>query len=184
MHRRPEALSVKNIAGRVAYVFAEDDFDVDQIVGVKNIKLQDAEALARVAMERFDPEFRSKVRPGDVLVGGRNFGYGHPHYPAMKAMRHMGVAAVIAESFFPVYWRGEIGMGFPQISREGILEAVKRWDEVEIDWAASVVRIRRSGQELSFAPHSRAERAMLEAGGFKAYLRQRMEQDGTAYSPA
>jgi 3-isopropylmalate/(R)-2-methylmalate dehydratase small subunit len=165
---------MKNLRGRVAYVFADDNFDVDQIVGVKNIKLQEPEALACVAMERFDPEFRTKVRAGDVLVGGRNFGYGHPHYPAMKAMRHMGIAAVIAESFFPVYWRGEIGMGFPQIACPGIVTAVERWDKVEIDWAARVVRVRRTGAELPFAPHSRAELAMLEAGGFKGYLKHRL----------
>ncbi len=169
-----------NIAGRVAYVFADADFDVDQIVGVSNIKLQDPEALARVAMQRFDPEFRSRVRAGDVLVGGRNFGYGHPHYPAMKAMRHMGIAAVIAESFFPVYWRGEIGMGFPQIACEGIVAAVGRWDEVEVDWRAGVVRVRRSGAALPFAKHTRAELSILEAGGFKAYLKQRMGSHGTA----
>lgn len=170
---------MKNIAGRVAYVFDDDDFDVDQIVGVKNIKLQDAEALALVAMQRFDAGFRNAVRPGDVLVGGRNFGYGHPHYPAMKAMRHMGIAAVIAESFFPVYWRGEIGMGFPQIACKGILSAVQRWDEIGIDWTRGVVRVLRTGIELAFAPHSRSELAILEAGGFKSYLKHRMENHGT-----
>jgi 3-isopropylmalate/(R)-2-methylmalate dehydratase small subunit len=175
---------VKNIAGRVAYVFKDTDFDVDQIVGVSNIKLQDPEALAKVAMQRFDPDFRSQVRAGDVLVGGRNFGYGHPHFPAMKAMRHMGVAAVIAESFFPVYWRGEISMGFPQVACEGIVAAVKRWDEIEIDWQAGVVRVRRSGAALPFAPHTHAERAILEAGGFKAYLKQRMASNGTTQNAA
>jgi 3-isopropylmalate/(R)-2-methylmalate dehydratase small subunit len=175
---------VKNIAGRVAYVFADDDFDVDQIVGVKNIKLQDPEALARVAMERFDPEFRSRVRPGDVLVGGRNFGYGHPHFPAMKAMRHLGIAAVVAESFFPVYWRGEISMGFPQVACEGIVAAVRRWDEIEIDWTRGVVRVPHTGAELRFSPHTTVERAILETGGFKAYLRKRIATDGSARDPS
>lgn len=175
---------MRDIAGRVAYVFADENFDVDQIVGVKNIKLQDPEALARVAMERFDPEFRNRVRPGDVLVGGRNFGYGHPHFPAMKAMRHLGIAAVVAESFFPIYWRGEISMGFPQVACEGIVAAVRRWDEIEIQWMRGVVRVLRTGAELRFSPHTAVERAILEAGGFKAYLRQRMATDGTARDPS
>jgi 3-isopropylmalate/(R)-2-methylmalate dehydratase small subunit len=54
------------------------------------------------------------VRLGDLLVGNHNFGYGHPHYPPMKAMRHMGIAGVIVVP--PGYWRGEISMGFPQVS--------------------------------------------------------------------
>lgn len=167
-------MALANIIGRVAYVFAEDNFDVDQIVGVKNIKLQDVEALARLAMERFDPSFRAEVRPGDVLVGGQNFGYGHPHFPAMRAMRHLGIAAVIAESFFPVYWRGEISMGFPQITCAGIVAAVRRGDVVRVDWARHLVRVERTCAELPFAPYGRAEREMLECGGFKNYLRRRV----------
>jgi hypothetical protein len=61
-----------------------------------------------------------KVQPGDLLVGNHNFGYGHPHYPPMIGMRHLGIAGVIAESFSPGYWRGEIAMGFPQVICPGI----------------------------------------------------------------
>ena len=129
-------MSLKNLRGRVAFIFEERDFDVDQIVGVKNIKIQDIDELAAAAMQSYDPEFRSRVEPGDVVVGNHNFGYGHPHYPPMKAMRHLGVSGVIAESFSPGYWRGEISMGFPQASCEGILDLVERWDEIELDWDA------------------------------------------------
>jgi len=167
-------MPLTEITGRVAYVFAEDNFDVDQIVGVKNIKLQDVEALSQLAMERFDARFRAEVRRGDVIVGGQNFGYGHPHFPAMRAMRHLGIAAVISESFFPIYWRGEISMGFPQVACPGILGAVQRWDVVRIDWHRHRVRVERTGAELAFAPYSRAELEILEAGGFKEYLRRRV----------
>jgi 3-isopropylmalate/(R)-2-methylmalate dehydratase small subunit len=168
--------ALPTLHGRVAFVFAEDDFDIDQIVGVSNIKLQDPEALARVAMSRFDPEFRSRVRPGDLLVGGRNFGYGHPHYQAMKAMRHMGIAGVVAESFFPIYWQGEIGMGFPQVACPGIAAAVERWDPVEVSWERGVVRLPRTGAELPFEPYADAEREMLLAGGFGNRVRETLRR--------
>ena len=103
-------MTLQNLKGRVAFIFEEIDFDVDQIVGVKNIKIQDVEELALIAMESFEPDFRSQIRAGDLLVGNTNFGYGHPHYPPMIAMRHIGIAGVIAESFSPGYWRGEIAM--------------------------------------------------------------------------
>ena len=89
--------ALPNLRGRVAFVFDELDFDVDQIIGVKNIKIQDVAELAALAMQSYDPDFQQKVRPGDVLVGADNFGYGHPHYPPMRAMRHLGIAGVIAE---------------------------------------------------------------------------------------
>lgn len=160
------------LRGRVAFVFDEDDFDVDQIVGVKNIKIQDIEELAAAAMQSYDPDFAKKVRPGDLLVGGHNFGYGHPHYPPMKAMRHFGIAGVIAESFSPGYWRGEISMGFPQVSCPGIRSLVERWDEVEVDWNAGLVRNLTKGTELPFEPLAKADALMLTAGGLVPYLKQ------------
>ncbi len=164
--------ALPNLRGRVAFIFEERDFDVDQIIGVKNIKIQDVDELAALAMQSYDPEFQSKVRKGDVVVGADNFGYGHPHYPPMRAMRHLGIAGVIAESFSPGYWRGEISMGFPQVSCPGILGFVERWDDIEVDWTAGVVRNLTRTKEIAFEPLSRADRQMLEAGGLVPYLKQ------------
>jgi 3-isopropylmalate/(R)-2-methylmalate dehydratase small subunit len=162
----------KNLRGRVAFIFEEIDFDVDQIIGVKNIKIQDVAELAKVAMQSYDPAFHEAVRPGDLLVGNVNFGYGHPHYPPMRAMRHLGIAGIIAESFSPGYWRGEISMGFPQIPCPGILKLVKRWDEVEVDWGANAVRNLTKGTALPFEPIAQADRDMIAAGGLVPYLKR------------
>lgn len=164
-------MALKNLRGRVAFIFEEIDFDVDQIVGVKNIKIQDVAELAKVAMQAYDPDFADVVKPGDILVGNHNFGYGHPHYPPMRAMRHLGVTGVIAESFSPGYWRGEISMGFPQVSCPGILGLVERWDEVEVDWAAGKVCNLTRARELAFEPLARADYEMLDAGGLLQYLK-------------
>jgi 3-isopropylmalate/(R)-2-methylmalate dehydratase small subunit len=165
-------MSLKNLKGRVAFVFEEDDFDIDQIVGVKNIKIQDVDELASLAMTSYDPDFAKTVRPGDLVVGGHNFGYGHPHYPPMRALRHLGITGVIAESFSPGYWRGEISMGFPQASCPGIRKLVARWDEIEVDWQAGIVRNLTKDAELPFEPLARADTLMLEAGGLVPYLKQ------------
>lgn len=164
-------MPLNNLRGRVAFIFEEDDFDVDQIVGVKNIKIQDLDELAGLAMKSYDPDFASHVAPGDVVVGGHNFGYGHPHYPPMKALRHLGIAGVIAESFSPGYWRGEISMGFPQCSCPGIRSAVRRWDEIEVDWPAGTVRNLTQGIEIPFEPLAHSDAMMLEAGGLLPYLK-------------
>jgi 3-isopropylmalate/(R)-2-methylmalate dehydratase small subunit len=169
-------MTLENLHGRVAFIFEEDDFDVDQIVGVKNIKIQDLDELAGLAMASYDPDFASQVQPGDVIVGGHNFGFGHPHYPPMKALRHLGVTGVIAESFSPGYWRGEISMGFPQVSCPGIRAFVHRWDTVEVDWEAGVIRNITKGTEIAFEPLAHADRAMLEAGGLLGYLKAYPEE--------
>jgi 3-isopropylmalate/(R)-2-methylmalate dehydratase small subunit len=170
--REGSAMSLTNLRGRVAFIFEERDFDVDQIVGVKNIKIQDIEELAAAAMQSYDPDFRAKVKPGDVVVGNHNFGYGHPHYPPMRALRHLGIAGVIAESFSPGYWRGEISMGFPQASCPGVLDLVERWDEIELDWDANELRNLTKGRSLPIEPLSYADREMLDAGGLVQYLKR------------
>lgn len=166
-------MSLRNMHGRVAWVFDEDDFDIDLIIGVANIKITDLIELAALAMADRAPGFAASVERGDLLVGGRNFGYGHPHYPAMRAMRHLGIAGVIAESFSPGFFRGEISMGFPLVTCPGIVAAVQRGDEVEVDWGSQRVRLLRSGQSLALHALSAAERATLEAGGLIPYLKQR-----------
>jgi 3-isopropylmalate/(R)-2-methylmalate dehydratase small subunit len=165
-------MGLRNLRGRVAWIFPEDNFDVDQIVGIKNIKITDIEELAQVAMSSYDPEFAKSIKPGDLLVGGANFGYGHPHYPPMRAMRHLAIAGVIAESFSPGFWRGEISMGFPLISCPGILRAVERWHEITVDWSKNIVHNHSNGRDLPFEPLTQAELEMLETGGLVPYLKK------------
>ena len=171
-------MSLATLRGRVAWVFDEADFDVDQIVGVENIRLTDPDALAACAMRRFDPGFAEVVRRGDVVVGAENFGYGHPHFAPMIGLRRLGVSAVIAESFATGYWREEIAEGFPQIACPGITQLVARWDEIEIDWDAAEIRSLSTGGALPIAPYSSAERGILQAGGLIPYLREKLADGG------
>jgi 3-isopropylmalate/(R)-2-methylmalate dehydratase small subunit len=164
-------MTLHDIKGRVAWIFRDDNFDVDQIVGVKNIKLTNIEELAGVAMTSYDPEFATVVRPGDLIVGGKNFGYGHPHYPPMKVMRHFGIQAVVAESFSPGFWRGEISMGFPLVACPVILEVVERWHQLTVVWQTGVVRNETTGNELQMEPLSLADSKMLQFGGLIPYLK-------------
>lgn len=170
-----------NLQGRVAWVFEEDNYDIDLIIGIKNIKLSDLEELAAVTMTHYDPNFRQSVKAGDLLVAGHNFGYGHPHYPAMKAMRYLGITGVIAESFSPGFFRGEISMGFPLVTCPGIRSAVSRGDELQVDWAAQTVRnLSRGGAPLAVEPLSSSERGMLESGGLVPYLQARLAKPASA----
>ena len=171
-------MSLAPLRGRVAYVFEEADFDVDQIVGVENIRLTDADALAACAMRRFDPGFAEKVKPGDVIVGAENFGYGHPHFAPMIGLRRLGVRAVIADSFATGYWREGNRRGLPTdrlprhhrprpaLGRDRDRLGRGRDPQPEPGWGAPI------------APYSTAERGMLQAGGLIPYLREKLAADG------
>ena len=168
--------------GRVAWIFGED-FDIDLMIGVENIKYTDPEHLHRVVMKEYDPDFTEHVRPGDWLVGGRNFGYGHPHYVAMTAMRNEGIVGVIAESFSPGFWRGEIANGMPLLTVPGISKAVARWDDIAVHWRTSTVRL-ANGKELVGSPLNARAIAMLEAGGrYNLILAEHRAKQASPSSP-
>jgi|TARA_B100000780_G_scaffold145514_1_gene101670 3-isopropylmalate/(R)-2-methylmalate dehydratase small subunit len=170
-------MGLDNLRGRVAWIFNDENFDIDQIVGVKNIKIKDPAELGELALQCEDPDFAQSVKPGDLLIGNHNFGYGHPHYPPMIGMRYLGIGGVLAESFSPGYWRGEVAMGFPQVACPGILQAVNRWDEVEVDWGTNEFRNHTTGVNLPIEPLSDGDRQMLEAGGLVGYLHARDNEE-------
>jgi 3-isopropylmalate/(R)-2-methylmalate dehydratase small subunit len=162
---------LSNINGRVAWVFEEDNFDIDMIVGVENIKVSNIEVLKAVCMKKYDEDFSKNVKPGDVIVGGKNFGYGHPHYTSFKALRALGISAVFAESFAPGFYRGETTNGFALIECPGILKLVKRWDEVSFDWDTSELTVNGKNSIKCFVPKKTKE--LIECGGIINYLREK-----------
>ncbi|MEY1675450.1 3-isopropylmalate dehydratase [Gordonia sp. ABKF26] len=151
------------IEGKVAWIFG-DDFDIDLVVGVSNIKSYDPDHLRSVCMSAYDPGFADRVRPGDIIVGGRNFGYGHPHYPPMVALRNAGISAIVAESFSPGFWRGETFNGMPLITIPGVSSAVSVDEPVVLDWRAATLRT-SAGEELVGTPPNPRTIQIIEAGG-------------------
>lgn len=155
---------VETLSGTIQAVFG-DDFDIDLTIGVENIKGGDTEFLKSQCMKDLDPDFRTRVRPGDIVVGGRNFGYGHPHYPPMIALRALGIVAIVADSFAPGFWRGETHNGFPLIAIPGIASRVAVGDAYSLDWRDSLIRIGDEGRQYVGADLSPHQINVIEAGG-------------------
>jgi len=161
------------IKGRVVWVFG-DHFDVDLIVGVRNIRETNPEKLARLCMADFDADFAQKVRAGDVVVAGRNFGYGHPHPQAMIALRRLGIAAVIAESFAPPFFRSELASGSVLLPCPGITAKVSHGDEIEVDVAGGIILNLTSGETIPLPSLSPNILDMMALGGQVPYLRKKL----------
>jgi 3-isopropylmalate/(R)-2-methylmalate dehydratase small subunit len=167
-------MSLPILDGRAAWIYEESNYDIDLIVGIKNIKITDLDELVKHTMTSYDPAFVQSVNKGDLLIAADNFGYGHPHYPAMKAMRRLGIAGVIADSFSPGFFRGELAMGFPLVTCPGISEVVARGEHVRVDFARNVVINVDRNIELPIEPWSSTERSMIELGGLNPYLKARL----------
>ncbi len=158
--------------GRIAWVFP-DDFDVDEIIGVQNIRTFDEDVLRAACMTDLDATFATTVGPGDWLVAGHNFGYGHPHDQPMMTMRSFGIAGVIAESFAPLFARGETYNGFPLVTCPGISVIAQRGEAIEVEWRLGRVRLSDRDMVLEGVVPSPAQARLIESGGGDRLLMER-----------
>lgn len=120
------------IEGKAAWIFP-DNFDVDDIIGAANIGLQSNEEIKRVLMKDLDPEFVENSRPKDLLIAGKNCGYGHAHPQPMQGMRAIGIDTIVAESFTFPFYRSELASGMKMLICEDITSHVEKGDHVKID---------------------------------------------------
>lgn len=153
-----------------AWVFG-DDLDTDQMVPGRY-------APFMVGQDKFHtyafcdarPGFASEVRPGDIVVGGENFGCGSSREYAVAALKKLGVGAVVAKSFARIFFRNCINLGIPAIESADAVDVVRDGDEVTLDIAAGVLRA--PGGTASVRPLATFAQEILSAGGVVAYLRE------------
>jgi len=120
------------------------------------------------------PEFATTVRPGDVIVAGRNWGCGSSREQAPENLRALGLAAVVAESFGRIYFRSCIAMAFPNVVCPGVAAAFEDGDELELDLMASRVRNRTHGIDLHAVPYAPEMLRIIEKGGLMNVLKERL----------
>jgi 3-isopropylmalate/(R)-2-methylmalate dehydratase small subunit len=116
-------------------------------------------------MEDIDPEFVSRVRPGDIVVAGEDFGCGSSREHAVWALRSAGIAAVIASSYARIFFRNSYNNGFPAIECPGFADKVSDQDDLEVDLEKGMVRNHTRGTEHAFIPLTPFVQQLLDAGG-------------------
>ncbi len=121
-----------------------------------------------------DPDFPSKVRRGDIIVGGRNFGCGSSREEAAGAMREVGVGALLAPSVGRLFMRNCINLGVPVLTVPGIDEHVAEGDELEVDLRGARVRNLTSAYETTMAAIAQELIDLLEKGGLIEYTRRQL----------
>jgi len=130
------------------------------------------EEMAKHACEDLDPQFAANVRPGDVIVAGKNFGCGSSREQAAACLKYAGVQAVVARSFARIYFRNAINLGLPVIQSEEACAALEKGDEVEIDFARGEIRSARGVHR--FLPLPESVLGILEAGGLLEYTKKKL----------
>ncbi|HEV8230656.1 MAG TPA: homoaconitate hydratase [Candidatus Limnocylindria bacterium] len=153
-----------------AWVFG-DDLDTDQIVPGRY-------APFMVGQDKFHtyafcdarPGFAKEVRPGDILVGGENFGCGSSREYAVAALKRLGIGGVVAKSFARIFFRNCINLGIPVVESSDAIALVRDGDDVKLDIVAGVLRSPRG--DASLRPLASFAREILDAGGVVTYLRE------------
>ncbi len=150
-----------------AWVFG-DNVDTDQIIPAKYLVTMDSEELARHAFENARPAFSRKVKRGDIVVAGRNFGCGSSREHAPRALIGAGVSCVVAESFARIFFRNSINIGLPVI--EASIKA-SDGDEIVVDLAKGEVRNLQGGA-AHFAGYPPFVMMLVEKGGLVPYTKE------------
>jgi len=150
-----------------------DDIDTDQIYHGQYLPLTDPKEMAKHAME-FVPgmeNFAKEVKPGDIVVAGKNFGCGSSREHAVVCLKENGVGCVAADSFARIFYRNAVNLGFPLLESPGISKMVKTGDEVEVDMGTGQVINVSNGEKIKGNPPSGLELEIAEKGGLLNYLR-------------
>ena len=116
-----------------------DNVDTDVIIPARYLNTSDPKELASHCMEDIDKEFVNKVKDGDIMVGGANFGCGSSREHAPAAIKASGISCVIAKTFARIFYRNAINIGLPIIECEEAAEKIDNGDEVEIDFDSGVI---------------------------------------------
>ncbi len=128
--------------------------------------------MAGHALEDLDPGFAGNVKPGDLIVAGKNFGCGSSREQAAACLRAAGVQAVVAKSFARIYFRNAINLGLAVLQSEEAADALRTGDEAEVDFAAGTIV--SAGRVFRFFPLPASVIGIVEAGGLLEYTKKKI----------
>ena len=155
-----------------------DHVDTDVIIPARYLNTSKPEELAAHCMEDIDAEFRARVKAGDMIVAGRNFGCGSSREHAPLALKASGVSCVIADSFARIFYRNSINIGLPVLECPEAAAAVRAGDVLRVDLAAGEILNETTGASYKTAPFPPFMRGIIEAGGLVPYTQAAMKEAG------
>lgn len=151
-----------------------DNIDTDIIIPAKYLDTTSAEELASHCMEGLDADFPKKVTPGDVMVGGSNFGCGSSREHAPVALKAAGISCVIAPSFARIFFRNAINIGLPVMVCPEASAEIQPGDEVEVDLVAGVIKDLTRKTSYQAAPFPPFLQEIISAGGLIPYTKKKI----------
>ncbi len=150
-----------------------DNVDTDVIIPARYLNSSDAQELAKHCMEDIDQSFVSRVRPGDVMVAGWNFGCGSSREHAPLVIKTCGTGCVIAKSFARIFYRNAINIGLPILECPEAAEEISDGDEVQVNFDTGVISDLTTGKSYQAQPFPPFIQNIIKKGGLLAALKER-----------
>lgn len=156
-----------------AHVYKRDHINTDEIIPARYLNNDNEAELATHCMEDIDTEFVAKVKPGDVIVAGEDFGCGSSREHAVWAIRGAKVQTVIAKSFARIFYRNAINCGFYLIESADAIDKINDGDEIEIDYKNGKISNKTSGKKIDFQPLPDFALEIINDGGLLEHIKKK-----------
>ena len=150
-----------------------DNIDTDVIIPARYLNTSDPKELAKHCMEDIDKEFVNNVKPGDIMVGGANFGCGSSREHAPVAIKASGISCVIAKDFARIFYRNAINIGLPILECKEASEDIKAGDEVSIDFNTGVITNITTSKTYQAVAFPEFMQDIINAGGLIATMQNK-----------
>ena len=149
-----------------------DNIDTDVIIPARYLNTFDPKELAKHCMVDIDKDFAQKVRPGDIMVGGKNFGCGSSREHAPAAIKACGVPVIIAASFARIFYRNGINVGLPLMEIGDNVERIHAGDKLSVDLSSGKIRDITTGETFQAPPLPGFIQDIAKAGGLIQYVKE------------
>ncbi|MEJ5185583.1 MAG: 3-isopropylmalate dehydratase small subunit [Candidatus Geothermincolales bacterium] len=150
--------------------------DTDVIIPARYLTSYDPAELGKHCLEDLDPDFASRVRPGDMVVAEENFGSGSSREHAPLALKGCGVSCVIASSFARIFYRNAINVGLPILECPEAVADIRTGDPLRVDLERGTIENLRTGRTFQSTPFPESVRNIIEAGGLVEYVRRKLKE--------
>ncbi len=166
---------MKNITGRV-WKYG-DDINTDVIFpGKYTYTVSDPLEMPQYALEDLDPDFSTKVKSGDFIVAGKNWGCGSSREQAVTCLKEIQLGGIIAKSFARIYYRNCLNAALPALICPDAVDAVKNGDLLEIDLSSGIIQTPKGS--FTFPPFPSVVKKIIDAGGLIQYTNLQLSKKG------
>ena len=148
-----------------------DHVDTDVIIPARYLNISDFKELAEHAMEDIDTTFAPNVRPGDIIVAGKNFGCGSSREHAPVVLKVKGVQCIVADSFARIFYRNAINIGLPVLEIGADVEKIEKGDEVDVDLKTGEIKILNKNLVFKTKPLPDFCQKIADCGGLVNYVK-------------